>query len=349
MVILHYLAAPIQAGITRYSEELADALDACGEPVRRVPVRPFEANILGRRTGGYLSIQLQNVVRPWRKGDVLHSTHAFAPSRRADVATLHDLFPLDYAAELDVAAVELRSFRRRLQGLVHRGAQWITPTEVVKQGLLDTVAGLPDERVHVTYEGISERFRPPAARSQPAPAFLHHGPVVLAVGDLNPRKRMDWLLQAALDVPEARIVHVGTGLVRRRAWREQQQREAGIEKQLGDRFIRLGHLSDEQLIQAYQSADLFVLPSIDEGFGLPPLEALACGTPVAVTDRPVFREVLRDQAQFFQDAEGLARILAQARRPTAKQRKANHEWVRRHYDWSGCAARTVAVYDQVRG
>lgn len=355
MVVLHSLDAKAAAGVTRYSRELAAALRAAGEPVQELRLRPWEVSLGRRRVGGFVSLRLQSLVRPLRKRGLLHSTYHYAAHPRCDVATVHDLFPETRSEELGFAGPEVAAMRRTTRRLLERGVRLVAVSEATRRAFLELHPG-SEGQVSVASPGIPDRFRPADAATPPHPAFRPGRVNVLCVADLNPRKRLDWLLQAALeaDDPALHVVHAGPDLVRRPPWAAQKAREAPLAERLAaqGRLTRLGRLDDAGLLAAYQSADLLVLPSLDEGFGFPPLEALSCGTPVAVTDLPVFRETLGDQATRFRDEAGLAKVLAQAARaprPTAAERKARHAWVQRRHGWPQAARRVLAAYEGAPG
>lgn len=355
MVLLHGLDLTGRNGISRYNLELGAALESLGEPVRRLAIRRREVRFAGRRWGGHLSIRLQNVWRPLVKTDILHSTHLYATHPRADVVTVHDCFPEQHAREYGMGGVELRYFSHLFARVERRRPVYITPTRAVRDAFVGLHPDVELERVHVTYEGVSSRFCPLA------PGEARHAAVdgtafnVLVVADPHPRKRVDWLYEAVArclaDGVKLRLLHVGGPADPRPAWQAQQQRETAAAVPLGPRLVRLGRLPEEELASVYRSADLLVAPSLDEGFGFPPLEALRSGTPVAVTDRPVFREVLGPNASYFAGPDDLAKVLAQAARagaPSPSGRERNHRFVRDTYSWESAARLTLGAYAAAR-
>jgi glycosyltransferase involved in cell wall biosynthesis len=311
-------------------------------------MRPYELSLGGRRVGGFLSMKVQGLLRPLRKSGVLHSTFHYTPHPRCDVATVHDVFPETRTDELGVGAVETAAMARTTRTLLARKVRLVAVSQATKEQFLARYPEAKPEHVEVISPGISERFRPPA-RPRPHPAFRSDRINVLCVADLNPRKRFDWLLEAALAVPDPRlhIVHAGPDTVRRPAWAAQRQRERPLEARLGARLTRLGRLEDAKLLAAYQSADLLVLPTLDEGFGFPPLEALACGTPVAVNDLPVFRETLGTEGARFSgpaDLEPILEAAAHRPAPTESERATRHAWVKQRHGWPAAARRLMSLY-----
>ena len=351
MVILHAPASG-GGGITRYSRELGEALTEAGERVQEVRIRPWRLRFGGREVGGFLSVRAQSWVRPLVKRDVLHSTFHYAAHPRCDVATVHDLFQETMAAELGVGAAEVARMRKALQRLARRRVQLACDSEATRRAVLDHGVGVRDEAAHVVYPGIHERFSP---RVPPAggPQADREGVMVLCVADLNPRKRVDWLLEAAarIDDPRLKVCWVGSQRQQRPAWAQAARRIEALAAGLGPRLEILGEVPESRLIELYQSARLVVLPSADEGFGYPPLEALACGTPVAVSDRPVFRETLGDEATRFGSVEGLAQAIRGAiagRPPTVQERERRHAWVMQRYGWPVSAATVRSIYAGIR-
>jgi glycosyltransferase involved in cell wall biosynthesis len=353
VAVLHSLDAKAAAGVTRYSRELADALRAEGEPVQELRLRPWEVPLGRRRVGGFLSLRAQSLIRPLRKEGVLHSTYHYAAHPRCDVATVHDLFP-ETRPELGFASVEVAALRRTTRRLLRRRVRLLAVSEVTRRALLGLYPEADPDLVSVAAPGIADRFRPPQGMARPHPAFLADRINVLCVADLNPRKPFHWLLEAALRLDDSRlhVVHAGPDTVRRPAWAQQRGRERPLEARLGQRLTRLGRLEDAELLAAYQSADLLVLPTLDEGFGFPPLEALACGTPVAVTDLPVFAETMPGQGERFANADGLVPILERAVKrgaPKASERAKRHDWVMQDHGWPAAARQVMAAYREVEG
>jgi len=347
VVTLHSLDSKGVAGVTRYSRELADALRQAGEPVEELRLRPWEVFVGGRRVGGFLSVRAQSLLRPLRKRGLLHSTYHYAAHPRCDVATVHDVLP-EARPELGFTAVERAAMRRTTHRLLRRKVRLLCVSEATRLAFLALYPEADPDLATVAHDGVADRFRPPA-RPRPHPAFRAGRTNVLVVADLNPRKRLDWVLEAALavDDPRLHVVHAGPDLVRRPAWAAQRDREAPLAARLGDRLTRLGRLDDADLVAAYQSADLLVLPTLGEGFGYPPLEALACGTPVAVTDLPVFQETLGSEGARFRDADGLVPILRKALKskpPTEAERQRRHAWVMARHGWPQAAATVIAAY-----
>jgi glycosyltransferase involved in cell wall biosynthesis len=238
------------------------------------------------------------------------------------VVTLHDLVPLKRRAEYLRTGVR---FRLRYLA-VRRSAHVIVPTHAVARDAVEHL-GIPAERVTVIAEAPVPAMRPrPADEVQAVRERFGLPPeYLLWVGGLehpDPRKRVAELAAAPRDLPLVLVGPAGR-------WAHE----------LPDVTLT-GRVDDDELAAIYSGARALVFPSDDEGFGLPPVEALACGTPVAVSDVPALREVLGDRATFVElgDVAGVLAAGARAQRPAPPP----PEWT-----WQDAARATWAVYTQV--
>jgi glycosyltransferase involved in cell wall biosynthesis len=291
-------AAPDPRGIGRYVSCLLPALlETAGEHELVETHRP-------RRVDVFHS--------PWIDGALLRSP---CPQ----VVTLHDVVPLKRRSEY------LRSgVRFRLRYLaVERATRVIVPSATVAGEVVEHL-GLPPERVVVIGEAPAPALHERGAEEVAAARERYGLPAeyLLWVGGLqtpDPRKRVAALAKARRELP---LVLVGAT----NPWAHE----------LPDVTLT-GHVPDDHLAAIYSGARALVFPSDDEGFGLPTVEALACGTPVVATDLPVLREVLGDRATFVDagDLDGLLAAGAAARRPAP----APPPWT-----WTDAARATWQVY-----
>ncbi len=251
---------------------------------------------------------------PWIDGAMLRSPVPM-------VVTLHDLVPLKRRGEY------LRSgLRFKLRYLaVQRATRVIVPTNAVAKDAVKELQ-LPRERITVIPEAAAPELhhRPPAEVEAVRRRYGLPKTYLLWVGRLtspDPRKRVAALVRASRRMP---LVLVGaTG-----SWA----------RELPDVTLT-GALSDDELAAIYSGAHALIFPSDDEGFGLPPVEALACGTPVAASDVPALREVLDGRAilRSVDDLDGLVAAAEAASRPAPPP----PEW-----SWEDAAAATWEVYSQ---
>lgn len=229
-----------------------------------------------------------------RGADLLHvpaSMPARAPRGLPLVLTVHDAIPWTHPEWFTRAnALQQRLLVTRA---ARRADRIITVSATAKQDLVEHV-GLREERIDVVHNGISGRFSPAHRdREWLAARFGVEGPAVLSVGTPEPRKNLPGAIAAFAGVrervPDARLLLVGGD-----GWLlpDLAERVAA----LGDAAVVTGRVPDVDLVRLYASADCFLFPSFEEGFGLPPLEAMASGTPVVCSDRPSLPEVVGDAA-----------------------------------------------------
>jgi glycosyltransferase involved in cell wall biosynthesis len=291
-------------GIGRYATCLLDAL--------RATAADGDAMVEGARP---------------RRADVFHSPWIDGALLRPpcpQVVTLHDVVPLKRRSEYLRTGIR---FRMRYLA-VERSARVIVPTAVVAAEVTDHV-GIDPERIVVIHEAPAPDLHERGAE-EVAEVRARYGlpdDFLLWVGGLqtpDPRKRIAALARTPRELP---LVLVGAT----RPWAHE----------LPD-VILTGRVPDDDLAAIYTAARALVFPSDDEGFGLPAVEALACGTPVVTTDIPVFREVLGDRATFVDaaDLEGLLAAAAAATRPAP----APPPW-----SWTDAANATWRVYADAAG
>lgn len=285
-----------------------------------------------------------------RKMDLAHVQYLVPPAAPCPVVTtIHDvafrryprLFPLKHRVLLN-ALIPLA---------VRQAAAILTGSEATRQDLIE-LFGVEPERVTVTPYAADPIYRPLEQRHAQRLVRERLGlpaPYLLSVGVLQPRKNLPRLVRAynriAAHIPH-RLVLVG-----KEGWAPDELREAVAETPLGKEVIFTGYVADADLPVLYAGADLFVYPSLYEGFGLPPLEAMACGTPVITSNLSSLPEVVGDAGVLLdpRDEAGLAReILALLEDPARRQKLATEGLERaRLFSWRRCAEITRTVYQRV--
>jgi glycosyltransferase involved in cell wall biosynthesis len=267
--------------------------------------------------------ELVETGRP-RGVDVFHSPWidgALLRPRGPMVVTLHDLVPLKRPGEY------LRSgLRFRMRYLaVERASRLIVPTTAVAE---DAAALLKVEpgRVHVVPEAADAAFSPRSAEEIDRVRRRYKLPedYLLWVGGLrhpDPRKRVAAMADAPRALPLVLVGDPGQ-------WAKEIP---GV--------ILTGAVTDDELAALYSGARSLVFPSDDEGFGLPTVEALACGTPVVACDVPALREVLGDRATFV-DCDDLG-VLLEAGEAAQRPAPAPPDWT-----WEDAARATWDVYER---
>jgi glycosyltransferase involved in cell wall biosynthesis len=318
-----------RAGIGYYTEHLVDALLETRRPGDELVLISNRALApeLARRWAAHLRIEGAAVRALWMQVDAPR----MLVEARADVAAFPNyVVPLaspcpTIAFVHDVALVrmpELFTLRKRLlmQPLLRQSlasaSVVATVSEASKRDIIEWL-GVEPHRIALLPGAAHPSCGPvpPEAVAAVRGAFGLDRPYVLTVGTLEPRKNLVTLL-AAFDELAATFPGGGPPLdlvvVGGRGWRDRQLlRELGARSPLG--HVRwLGYVPERELVGLYGGAELFVYPSRLEGFGLPVVEAMACGVPVVASDVPALREVASDAARLVPpgDSHALAEAMS---------------------------------------
>ena len=245
--------------------------------------------------------------------DVVHGTNFVVPPTRraARVMTVHDLTPVRFPEMCDEYT---RTFPRLVRRALADGAWVHTPSRFVADEVVELLGARP-ERVVAVHHGIP--LDPAAACGSPGagagsalPPAARGAPYVLAIGTVEPRKGLPTLVAAfdlvAAEVPDLRLVVAGPD-----GWGQQAFEVAVQGAAHRDRIVRLGWVGGEERAALLRHATVYAYPSLYEGFGFPPLEAMLAGVPVVTTTAGALPEVVGDGAELVEpgDPEALARAL----------------------------------------
>lgn len=273
------------------------------------------------------------------------------------VVTVHDIVP--YLVRHDPEQSTFRHpfdvwFDRLAMKGLKTADRLIAISQYTKTTLLEALA-CPEEKIDVVLQGVDQTvFRPVPVSSDFRSRYGLDGGsrYVLYVGAESPRKNLPRLLQAfALlrqRMPDVRLVKVGTPEYLPQ-FRQLTQLIDTLD--LGQHVRFLDHLPEEDLVAFYNAADLFVFPSLYEGFGLPPLEAMACGTPVVCSNAASLPEVVGDAAITVDpyDVEALAEAMYRVLGDPDLQQDLRRRGLERAagFTWERTARETVQVYQEV--
>jgi glycosyltransferase involved in cell wall biosynthesis len=316
-----------RAGTARHIECLTAALEAGGGlELRRYSFGGTgRATVVARDLGWYLAGLPRAAARD--RVDVLHCPTFRAPTRSSVplVVTVHDLAVLRHPYLFNRWS---REYGRRLLPAVARAADGIIAVSAFTGQEVTKLLGVPADRVHVVPNAVGPPFRPDGPGAE--------GEYVLAVATLEPRKNLERLVEG--------YVRARTGLELRVAgpsgWGDTRVAGPGVRW--------LGEVSTDELVELYRGARCVVYVSLYEGFGLPVLEAMACGAPVVAAQAEAVLEVAGDAAVIVDglDPDSIARGICEAIDRGPELRALGLERANR-YDWAEVAERTLAVYRSV--
>ena len=334
----------------RYADSLREALRRVAPPewVIEMPMPPYPwPSTYGRLLSRLLRYPLwarhqQSALNHIVDHSYGHLLFALDPART--VVTVHDVAPLRFPGR-----------RLGLSGLVWkltwrgiRRAQHIIADSAFMGAELQTHLDLPPQRFHVVPLAVSPHFRPQPAdrcaalRKRYLPG---EGWLLLHVGHTQPRKNLPTLLRALhlLRQGDAQIVLIQIG-----GQADASQRKLIQQLRLEHLVHFASYVSDQDLVSFYNAADVFAFPSLYEGFGLPVLEAMACGTPVVASNAASLPEVVGDAGLLADphSSEALAKTIASVLEDSELAAELSRRGLERarQFTWERTARGTLAVY-----
>lgn len=295
-------------------------------------------------------------LRPWRSGDgpgraVYHSTYYLMPYRPglATVLTVYDLIAL---TRPETVSWRARLFFRLATRLALAATEHVIAISTATRRDLQARFAIPPSRITTIPLAPAAHFRPPTEATIAQARAAYHLPphYYLYVGINKPHKNLVRLVEAyALLEQDAPPLLIGGAWDARYPAAKLRAAELG----LGERVRFLGPIDDEFLPALYGACTLFIYPSRYEGFGLPVIEAMACGAAVACSFAPGLEDAAGDAALRFDpdDLAGLVAVLREAAtrsdvRAALRQRGLTHA---RRFSWPRVAGETLAVYRDLAG
>jgi glycosyltransferase involved in cell wall biosynthesis len=349
-------------GIARYTVQLLDGMAGQLADRETVAIRSTRSRVAAPETLATETIyartpphhRWERFVLSWELRnadlDVLHSPDFIPPRRGAwrSVITVHDLAFLRMPGLLTGAS-------RRYYGSIRRAVTEADAIIAVSQATADDLihlAGARPEKIHLVYEAPDPTLSPmtkPDAATAVETRFGITGPYVLFVGTLEPRKNIPALVEAfgqlRKDFP-VRLVLAG-----RNGWLSEEI-FASVKRQAEpDGVVFIEDFDASDLRSLYSGAEVLALPSLYEGFGLPAVEAMACGTPVFATTTGALPEVVGDAGVLIRPddpvdiAQGLGWVLGNLQFREALVQKGLARAAT--FSWERAARETLAVYDAV--
>ena len=260
------------------------------------------------------------------------------------VLTIHDLSLLLHPQTHEAHLV--RRARRVLPLTVRKATAIITPSETVKREVCEHLS-VSEAKVFAIPEAARACFYPaPSSVTEPVRQRLGIQPeFILFVGTVEPRKNLLTLARAFEQIEKSQLVIAG-----QKGWLSDDLMAYLEKSEIRDRVLFTGHLSDDDLRALYSSCRVFVYPSLYEGFGLPLLEAMACGAPVVTSNVGAIVETVGDAARLISptDANALAQAITALLDDTSEREHRSAAGIEhaKKFSWERTAAATWKVYQK---
>ena len=284
--------------------------------------------------------------------DVYHESGSLPlPFDGPTVLTVHDLAWIRYPQMHPSKRVQ--AMNKYFEPGLRRAALILTDSEFIKRELID-VFGVQPERIRSVPLGVEPMFRPRSAEETQSLLSRHdlmHGQYLLTVGTLEPRKNLQTALHAYMLLPQKIRKRFPLVLAGMNGWHMSALEQQIAPLVAAGEVRRLGYLPRAELATVVAGALALIYPSIYEGFGLPPLEAMACGVPVIASGVSSLPEVVGDAGLLIDphDTEAVAQAMQRLVTDPGSRLHLSQKALARsgQFSWSKCVEQTIDAYRQV--
>jgi glycosyltransferase involved in cell wall biosynthesis len=289
------------------------------------------------------------------KFDLIHYPHFNSPILfpTKSVCTIHDITPLFFPGHKMSSFIRKAGYKVVFNTTLRKAKRIIAISDSTKQGIVQNF-DIESEKIEVIYEGVDERFTAPSKSGIINEILQRNGitrPYIFFLGVWRSHKNVETLIKAfelykKRTGSEVLLVLGGiedlhyTGI-----------RELISKSKYRRDIITPGYISDKELTSFYRGAEVFVIPSFIEGFGLIAIEAQTCGCPVIASDQSSLPEVLGESAMFFDPnsvemlCDKIAEVLKSRDLRQSLAEKGRRNVMR--FSWENCARKTLAIYENV--
>ncbi|MBC7129510.1 MAG: glycosyltransferase family 4 protein [Thermoplasmatales archaeon] len=330
-------------GVGRYEEDLINGLNGLGINIEKIILNEKEIGI-NPAINRIWVMGLQYFSKPKKKYDIYHASSQFTATKYADIVTVHDVIGLKDIPEVkETINVFEKGLWLACLPLIRKAKRIICVSNATKNDLI-RITKIRENRIRVIYQGVDEKFYPDKDKE-----FKEKiSPSLLFVSELRFYKNAHLVLKAMKILREKygedfNFFIVGKESKTSMKWWN-KWKDFILKNNLKVEWLK--GVDDDMLRKYYSNVDLFVWPSLAEGFGLPPLEAMACGTNVVCLDNEINREILQDKAFYSSNSEeDFARAIMKA----IEEKKPEKELIvhAKKFDWKKTAKETKEVYEEI--
>jgi glycosyltransferase involved in cell wall biosynthesis len=286
--------------------------------------------------------------------DVIHDTYHFAPflflKKFKKVITVYDITPILYPETHKISRIFMHKYF--FSPILKSSDKIISISENTKRDIIKHFK-IPEDKIKVIPLAANENFRKldENETSKIKSKYNINFPFILYVGTLEPRKNIPNLLNAFYKIKKQQGIAHKLVIAGGKGWKYNEIFETIEKLNLQNDVIFTGYVPDEDLPGLYNAADLFVYPSLYEGFGLPPLEAMQCGTPVITSNTSSLPEVVGDAGIMVNphDIGELANKMYEVLTNKDLRKELSKKGIERAklFSWKKCAEETLKVYEEV--
>lgn len=287
--------------------------------------------------------------------DILHSPAFLMPVAKGRTPQLLTVFDMTFFSmpEHHIALRRSALYQRAVLAAIRRSDRVTVPTRAVKGDILDWVPELPPERIEVIGHGVGDAFRPHTP-DEIRPVLERLGlpdDYLLYVGTIEPRKNLETLLEAFSKQPRPGKGGPHLIIAGKLGWDYERLLARLEQPDLQGRVHLPGYVAEADLPMLFAGARLFVYPSWGEGFGFPPLEAMASGVPVIASRTPAVAENLDGAAELIEpgDVSALSAAIGTLLRDGPGRRRLTGAGIERaaEFRWERSAQRTLELYEEL--
>jgi glycosyltransferase involved in cell wall biosynthesis len=321
-----------------------------GEKIYRYPI-PMKLQKFLWQKNDFLSIN-----RLIGQSDIFYSSDFLRPKTDKNVkgiTTIHDLswklYPKYHTDDV------IKAHEKKLEKTIKYNDEIIVDSENTKNDLLKLYPQIKEEKVHVIYPGVGKSFKKiddnetiKKVINQYLKSYkLQVTSYMLYVGAIEPRKNLDVAIKVFHKILNTKYLLLDTKflIIGKAGWKNEKIFQLIKDLKLEDKVIFLGYVEDKDLPYFYSGALLTFYLSSYEGFGLPPLESLACGTPVIAGDNSSMKETL--PKEFLVDEKNKEEVYKKVIEILEKKPKINLEKIRQKFSWQNSAKNIASLFERL--